>query len=151
MAEEWQLASTNGYSRLAATLVGDEGSSLVHELRLESRLPGEAGGSFVAAQMVLSRRSLVELVDTLRPWLAQPLGALAADTLEASAELAAEDSDSLRVSFGSADDLVLTAGQVACRAELRRGFLHGQLVFATDPTCLQLLVVGLESLVATLP
>jgi hypothetical protein len=151
MADRWELASTNGYGRLTAKLVAGNGSSCAYDVQIESRLPNDARTSVVSAQLVLSPPRMIELLQTLKSWLAQPLGALAVDSLQATAELAAEGPESLQISFGGKHNLVLTAGQVACRADLRHNLLEGQLAFSTDPTCLQLFVEGLESVVGASP
>ena len=145
----WRLLSTNGYSQLICALVAAGESSLVHDVRVEQNLLGEPGAMVTATGIALSPESLTELVTVLQAWLAQPLGGLALDRLDYSIELAANPHESLKLTLGRRDDVITTTGSAAASIELRRGSLRASVVFATDPTCLQLLADGVEHVLTT--
>jgi hypothetical protein len=107
----WRLHSTNGYSALVGTVVSETDSGLVHEVRLETRLPDEAEPAVAVATMPLSSLRIEKLVASLRAWLAQPLGAIASDPLETAIDLALQPSHSLKLKFGVADNVITTRGQ----------------------------------------
>ncbi len=142
----WRLQSTDGYSFLVGTLVSEANGGLVHELRLETRLPDEAEPATAIVTMPLSPLRLAMLIESLSAWLVQPLGAIASDPFEAAVDLALQRWHSLKLTFGSSDDVITTRGQVVCRLDLRHQLFEASMTFATDPTSLQLLLDGLKQL-----
>ncbi len=139
---EWRLDSTDGYSALIGVPVSAAGLAVVHDVRLEATEPQRTA---LTTRIALSRTRIASLVDALQGWLAQPLRALAIDDFEHSSELAAESWQVLRISFGRSDAVITTAGQSVCVVEVRNG-IEARLVFATEPTCLQLLCDGRQRL-----
>jgi hypothetical protein len=96
--------------------------------------------------VILDVRNLRDLVAELQSWLAQPLKALAADTLEYSVDLALEPSEYFLLRFGRRADLISAPGGVGCLVELRRNAFSAELAFVTDPTCLQVFADELQKL-----
>jgi hypothetical protein len=152
---EWVLGSTSGYSRLLGSVDSEDingGSdlALMWRVRLEYVLPDEYESPAIVEvpRLQLDPRGLRALGDTLRSWLAQPLGALAADTFAYSVDLAAEPSDRLLIDFGERTDLIIGVGGVGCLVELAHSSLTAKVVFVTDPTCLQILAEGIEGVLS---
>jgi hypothetical protein len=147
---EWGISSTNGNARLSCVLDHDDGISLVHEVRIDYRLPGDeqATASASVRRLALSKDRLGELLVDLRSWLGQPLDAIGARGFEHRADLAEEAAQSLTLEFGPRQDLIIGVGGVGCLIQIRSSALRADLGFRTDATCLELLAEGLEDVLA---
>jgi hypothetical protein len=144
----WSLSSTHGYTRLVGLAHSSSNESVVSGVRIEYRLPDEQEAPVIVEipSLRLDTRRLRALAVELRSWLAQPLGALATDTLEYSVDLAMEASDRLFVGFGKRAEVNIGAGGVGCLVELDHSALKASIAFATDPTCLQAFAEEIEGI-----
>jgi hypothetical protein len=109
-------------------------------IRLEYRVPDDPEPVTVEVPQVrIDRGSLSALVAALKPWLAQPLGALANDPLAYAIDLAADPASRLLLELGEREDVITVVGGVGCRIELVYNGMTTSVAFATDPTCLEAL------------
>jgi hypothetical protein len=146
---EWTLSSTSGRVRMMAWRNISGGAGDVWYLHLEYRLPDDAEPAFVEVPYLrIDRKGLIAFVAALRPWLAQPLGAIGNDTLSYSIDLAAEASNRLLIELGTREDVVTSVGGVGCLIEMVYNSLKTSVAFATDPTCLEALTSDLEGVLS---
>lgn len=139
----WTLSSTGGYVRL----IGSDASEPpdTWRVRLEYRVPDDPEPVTVdLPQVRFARANLSALVAALKPWLAQPLGALANDPLAYAIDLAADPANRLLLELGEREDVVTVVGGVGCRIELAYNGMTTSVAFATDPTCLELFARDLD-------
>ena len=127
-------------------LIGSDASEPPNtwRVRLEYRVPDDREPVTVEVpQLRIERASLSAVVAALKPWLAQPLGALANDPLAYAIDLAADPANRLLLELGEREDIIAGVGGVGCRIELVYNGMTASVAFATDATCLEALASDL--------
>ena len=168
----WQLSSSSGreVSRWTVTEIDGTGSARTFccEVSLEGRFYGDALDSnptstpaststststsveesrdfgLVVRGLLLRQDELSRLVDTLREWLDLTPVQQRQRPLALDCGMGALFDQSLRLTLGLRDDTLVLDRPVATLAYIV-GRLRGELSYAVDPSCLQILVEGIEA------
>jgi len=100
--------------------------------------------SLVMPQFLIATSRLKELCEQVSDWLNRPISELAKTPPDVSVELCFLDGQSFQVNVGTRDDLICDIGHSVCTLTYKANALSGECVYIIDPTCLQIMVDGIN-------
>ena len=96
-------------------------------------------------QFLISVSSLKDLLELMMAYLKTPINQMADNPPNISEELSLMDGQSFHVEFGLRNGIICDVGHCVTTISYKLDALSGECTYVVDPTCIQVMVDGIEN------
>jgi len=101
--------------------------------------------SLVMPQFLISVSRLKNLLEQMAAYLKTPINQMAHKPPNISEDLCWLDGQTFRIEFGLQNGFICDVGHCVCSISYGLGALSGECAYVVDPTCMQVMVDGIEN------